>query len=171
MKNEKLSKIFTFAVLIVLGILIAIFGTGAIDVYLGIVACIAGVVVLADTLFLVSRKEKVVATPFVIASAFLAIGIALFVHWISFAAIVNFLVVVILGAGVGLFFYGIYLLAKKEQSAGLLNVVVGVIAIVLAVLYMALPKFREIFWIIVGIVIAVYGLLGLIFTLIDKKNK
>ena len=171
MKNEKLSKIFTFAVLIALGILIAIFGTGAIDIYLGIVACVAGVVVLADTLFLVSRKEKVIATPFVVAFAFLAIGITLFTHWISFAALINFLVVLVLGTGVGLLCYGVYLLANKDKNGGLLNIVMGVVAVVLAILYMVLPDFRTIFWIIVGIVIAVYGLLGLVFTIVDKKSK
>lgn len=170
MNKEKLSKILTCTVLIVLGILIAIFGTGAIDVYLGVVACVAGVVVLADTIFLITRKEKLVATPFVLSLVLLAIGITLFTHWISFAAIVNFLVVVILGTGAGLLCYGIYLLAHKETSNGLLNMVMGVVAIVLAVLYIAVPDFAKAFWIIVGVVIAVYGVLGLVFTLIEKKK-
>ena len=169
MKKEKLSKVLTCAVLIVLGILIAIFGVGAIDIYLGVVACVAAVVVLADTIFLISRKEKLVASPFVLSLVLLAIGITLFVHWISFAAIVNFLVVVILGTGAGLLCYGIYLLARKENSNGLLNIVMGVVAVVLAILYMAVPDFGKVFWIIVGVVIAVYGLLGLVFTLIEKK--
>ena len=169
MKKEKLSKILTFAVLVVLGILIAIFGTGAIDVYLGIVACVGGVVVLADTIYLLSRKEKVAAAPFVVSLVLLAIGITLFTHWISFAALVNFLVIVILGTGAGLLCYGIYLLAHKEKSAGILNVVMGVVAIVLAVLYIAVPDFVKAFWIIVGIVIAVYGALGLVFAFIEKK--
>ena len=169
MKKEKLSKILTFAVLVVLGVLIAIFGTGAIDVYLGIVACVGGVVVLADTIYLLSRKEKVAAAPFVVSLVLLAIGITLFTHWISFAALVNFLVIVILGTGAGLLCYGIYLLAHKEKSAGILNVVMGVVAIVLAVLYIAVPDFVKAFWIIVGIVIAVYGALGLVFAVIEKK--
>ena len=170
MKKEKLSKILTCTVLIVLGILIAIFGTGAIDVYLGVVACVAGVVVLADTIFLITRKEKLAVAPFVLSLVLIAIGITLFAHYISFAAIVNFLVVVILGTGAGLLCYGIYLLANKETSNGLLNIVMGVVAVVLAVLYMSVPEFAKVFWIIVGVVIAVYGLLGLVFTLVEKKN-
>jgi hypothetical protein len=170
MKKEKLSKILTCTVLIVLGILIAIFGTGAIDVYLGVVACVAGVVVLADTIFLITRKEKLAVAPFVLSLVLIAIGITLFAHYISFAAIVNFLVVVILGTGAGLLCYGIYLLANKESSNGLLNIVMGVVAVVLAILYMTVADFAKVFWIIVGVVIAVYGLLGLVFTLIEKKN-
>lgn len=170
MKKEKLSKVLTFAVVVVMGVLIAIFGTGAIDVYLGVVACVAGVVVFADTIYLLTRKEKLIATPFIVASALLAIGITLFTHYISFAAIVNFLVVVILGTGAGLLCYGIYLLAHKEVSGGILNVVMGVVALVLAILYMAVPDFAKAFWIIVGIVIAVYGVLGLVFSIIEKKN-
>jgi len=33
---------------------------------------------------------------------------------------------------------------------------------------MAIPDFAKVFWIIVGIVIAVYGLLGLVFTIVNK---
>jgi hypothetical protein len=46
----------------------------------------------------------------------------------------------------------------------------GVVAVVLAILYMTVADFAKVFWIIVGVVIAVYGLLGLVFTLIEKKN-
>jgi len=168
MKKDKLSKVLTFAVVIALGVLIAIFGTDAIDIYLGIVACIAGVVVLVDTIYLITRKEEVPATPFVLSCVLIAIGVVLFTHYISFAALVNFLVVVILGLGAGLLGYGVYLLAKKQTSNGLLNVVVGVVALTLAILYMAIPDFAKVFWIIVGIVIAVYGLLGLVFTIVNK---
>ena len=170
MKKEKLSKILTCTVLIVLGILIAIFGTGAIDVYLGVVACVAGVVVLVDTIFLITRKEKLASAPFVLGLVLLSIGIALFTPYIGFDKLVNFLVIVILGVGAGLLCYGIYLLANKESSNGLLNMVMGVVAVVLAVLYITLNDFRTAFWIIVGVVIAVYGLLGLVFTLVEKKN-
>ena len=169
MKNKKLSRVLSCLVLMLLGILIAIFGTKAIDVYLGIVACVAGVAVLIDTIYLISKKEKLVAYPFVLSLVLIAIGITLFVGWISFAILVSLLVVVILGAGAGLLCYGVYLLGSKEKNAGLLNVVMGVVALTLAILYMAVPDFRTLFWIIVGIVLAVYGLLGLIFTLIEKK--
>ena len=168
MKKDKLSKVLTFAVVIALGILIAIFGTDAIDIYLGIVACIAGVVVLVDAIYLITRKEEVPVTPFVLACVLLAVGISLFPHYISFGVLVRFIVVVILGLGAGLLGYGIYLLSKKQTSTGILNVVVGVVAITLAILYMAIPDFAKVFWIIVGVVIAVYGLLGLVFTIINK---
>ena len=169
MKKDKLSKILTFAVVIALGILIAIFGTDAIDIYLGIVACIAGVVVLVDAIYLITRKEEVPVTPFVLSCVLLAVGISLFPHYISFVVLVRFIVVVILGLGAGLLGYGIYLLSKKETSTGILNVVVGVVAITLAILYMAIPDFAKVFWIIVGVVIAVYGLLGLVFTIVNKE--
>ena len=46
MKKEKLSKILSGVVLILLGILVAIFGAGALDVYFGIIACIVGLCLL-----------------------------------------------------------------------------------------------------------------------------
>ena len=170
MKKEKLSKILTSVVLIALGVLIAIFGVGAIDIYLGVVACVAGAVILIDTIYLLSRKEKIVATPFVVSLVFFALGITLFTHYISFASFVNLLVVVILGTGAGLLCYGVYLLAKKETSSGVLNVAVGVVSLVLSILYIAnVGNFEKIFWIIAGILIAVYGALGLVFAIAEKK--
>ena len=171
MNKEKLSKVLTFAVVTVMGILIAIFGTKPIDIYLGIVACVAGVIVLADTIFLITRKEKLVATPFILGLILLAVGITFFTGYITFAVIVHFIIALILGTGAGLLCYGIYLIANKQTSNGVLNVVMGVVALVLAILYMAVPEFEKAFWIIVGIVIAVYGLLGLVFAIIEKKSK
>ena len=169
MKKDKLSKVLTCLVLMALGILIAIFGTGAIDVYLGIVACVSGTAILIDTIFLISRKEKMVATPFILAFVLLTIGVTLFTHYISFAALVNFLVVIVLGTGVALICYGLYLAANKQPQSGLLNMVMGVVSLVLSILYIAVPEFRKLFWIIAGVVIAVYGLLGLVLTLTEKK--
>ena len=169
MKNKKLSKVFASVVLIILGVLIAIFGTKTIDVYIGIVACTAGALVLADTIYLLTRKEELAVHPFVISLVLIAVGIAFFTPWIGFDNIVNFLVIVMLGTGAGLLCYGAYLIGRKENNSGLLNVIIGVLILTLAILYMTVADFRSIFWIITGIVIAVYGVLGLVFALIEKN--
>ena len=120
---------------------------------------------------LITRKEKLVATPFILGLILLTVGITFFTGYITFAVIVHFIIALILGTGAGLLCYGIYLIANKQTSNGVLNVVMGVVALVLAILYMAVPEFEKAFWIIVGIVIAVYGLLGLVFAIIEKKSK
>ena len=169
MKKDKLSKILTFAVVIALGILIAIFHTDAIDIYFGIIACMSGVVILVDAIYLITKKQEVPVAPFVISCVLLAIGITLFTHYITFNMLVKFIVVVILGLGVGLLGYGIYLFTKKEVSTGILNVVMGVVAATLAILFIAnVNNIENVFWIIVGVVVAVYGLLGLVFTIVNK---
>ena len=75
-----------------------------------------------------------------------------------------------IGGGAGLVLVGIYAFAKKNTFVGLMDVVIGVAAIVLAVLYIAIPEFRDAFWIIVGIVVASYGVLEIVSAFIGKKK-
>ena len=95
----------------------------------------------------------------------------LFTDFLSVGVLINFLVIVVLGAGVGILVYGIYLLSKKETAPGLMNLVLGLVAIVVAVLYIAVADFRNIFWIIVGVLIAVYGLVEFIYGIKEVKGK
>lgn len=169
MKKEKMSRLLSGIILIVLGILVAIFREGALDVYFGIVACAAGLLLLIYTAYLVSKKEDLTPAGFIIGSVLLAMGISLFVHWITVAFLISFIVVAVLGAGVGLVLYGAYLLSKKEQFNGFLNVIIGVVAIVLSILYKTVSDFAKIFWVIVGVVIAVYGVLEVASAFIEKK--
>ena len=169
MKKEKLSRLLSGIILILLGVLVAIFREGALDVYFGIVCCAAGLLLLIYTAYLVSKKEHLTPTGFIVGSVLLTMGISLFVHWITVGFLVSFIVVAVLGAGAGLVFYGAYLLSRKEQFNGFLNVIIGVVAIVLAILYKTVPDFAKIFWVIVGVVIAVYGVLEVASAFIEKK--
>lgn len=168
MKKETFSQILKGIIFVVLGILVAIFGVGALDLYFGIVACAAGALLLIYALFLASRKQNVGASSFITGGILLTVGITLFTDWLSVASLIGFLVVVVLGSGAGLFCFGIYQLVKKEKANALINIVIGVVAITLAVLYMAVPEFRDAFWIIVGVVIALYGALNVVTAFLKK---
>ena len=67
--------------------------------------------------------------------------------------------------------YGIYtMLAKKNTFYGLVQVIMGIIIAVLAILFLAIEDFRTAFWIIVGIVVVVYGVLALISVFLPGKK-
>ena len=51
-----------------------------------------------------------------------------------------------------------------------MNLVLGLVAIVVSVLYIAVPDFRNVFWIIVGVLIAVYGLVEFIYGIKESKK-
>ena len=169
MKKEKLTQILSGIILVVLGILVAIFGTGAFDLYFGIVAVASGAVLLAYVIYLLSKKQQLAPSFFVIPAVLLTVGICLLVNVIGFGALVKFLVVLILGLGGGILFYGIYLLCKKDKFSGLLNLIIGIAIITVSILYLTVPEFETAFWVIVGCVIAVYGVLEIVSAFVEKK--
>ena len=170
--SEKNKTLFSGIFLIVLGVLIAIFGGQTVlDIYFGIVALVSGLCLIAFGIYAMSKKQPVPSTSLIFGSVLTAVGITLFTDFLSVGVLINFLVIVVLGAGVGILCYGVYLLSKKQTTPGLMNLVLGLVAIVVSVLYIAIPDFRKAFWIIVGILIALYGLVEFIYGIKESKGK
>ncbi len=168
--SEKNKTLVSGIFFIVMGILIAIFGGQAVlDVYFGIVSLVAGLCLVAMGIYAMSKKQPLPGSTLVLGCVLLAVGVTLFTDFLSVGVLINFLVVVVLGAGAGILTYGIYLLVKKQTVPGLMNLVLGLVAIVVSVLYIAVPDFRSIFWIIVGVLIAVYGLVEFIYAIKEGK--
>ena len=169
MKKEKLSKILTGLIIATLGVLIAIFGVASVlNIYLGVVACVAGVSLLVYACLLLSKKEILPAFPLVVGGALVALAIGLFIGKIGVGVIILALVFAVIGGGVGLVLYGIYLIAKKAKTLGLLNIVVGVVAATLGILFLTVSGFETAFWIITGILIAIYGIFVTVAALSEK---
>ena len=170
--NEKNKTLLSGIFCIVLGVLIAIFGGQTVlDIYFGIVALVSGLCLIAYGVYAMSKKQPVPSSSLILGSVLTAVGVTLFTDFLSVGVLINFLVIVVLGAGVGILVYGIYLLSKKETAPGLMNLVLGLVAIVVAVLYISVADFRNIFWIIVGVLIAVYGLVEFIYGIKEVKGK
>lgn len=170
--NEKNKTLLSGIFCIVLGVLIAIFGGQTVlDIYFGIVSLVSGLCLIAYGVYAMSKKQPVPSSSLILGSVLTAVGVTLFTEFLSVGVLINFLVIVVLGAGVGILIYGIYLLCKKETAPGLMNLVLGLVAIVVAVLYIAVNDFRNIFWIIVGVLIAVYGLVEFIYGIKEAKSK
>ena len=170
MKNKVIRQIISGLVCITLGILIAVYGTNAIDTYLGIIGCVIGVSLLGFEAILFRKKIDLNPIPILYGATLLTVGIFLFTDVLNVTPLVNFIVVIVVGLGAGLLLFGAYLLSKKEKFSGFLDTLLGVVALVIAILYITVEKFRDIFWIIFGVVFAAYGVLLIITTFIKPKE-
>ena len=170
--NEKVVRILTGVVILTLGILIAIFGGQAVlDIYFGVVALIGAASFLVLSMYQLGKEKRLNPIFLVLGTILTAVGIGLLVHYLSVGILINFLVLVILGAGSGLILYGVYCIAKKETVKGVLDIVIGAAALTLAILYMTVPEFQQAFWIVVGVLFAVYGLVMIIQVIVEIAKK
>ena len=169
--NNKLVRVFEGAILVALGIIIAICGIGsAIDLYFGIVFTISGVCLLILGFMGLSKKNEASISDVVLGSVLLTVGVCLFTPWLSFAALVEIFVIALMGLGIGLILAGGYYLSKKATLTGISQLVVGVLMVTFVVIYKLVPEFAKAFWIIIGVLVAVYGTLVIISALLNKKK-
>ena len=169
MDKQKLLGILEGAAIVALGVLIAIFGFATVvDIYFGIVACVVGAALLGVSVYAMTKKELTFGL-LGLGAILVAVGIGLLVHQLSFGVLIGFVVFAILGFGAALIIYGIYLLARKYTIYGILVLLIGILLVTFSVLYLTVPEFRQAFWIAVGISIALYGVLYIVFILTEKK--
>ena len=170
--KEKLLRIIEAIVIIALGVIIAVCGGGeALDLYFGIISLVGGVALLIIAILGLAKEKVLLFGPTFLSVALITVGIALFTNWLSFAVLITLVVFLILALGVALVLYGIYtMLAKKNTFYGLVQVIMGIIIAVLAILFLAIEDFRTAFWIIVGIVVVVYGVLALVSVFLPSKK-
>ena len=169
MDKNKLLGILEGAVIITLGVLIAVFGFATVvDIYFGIVAIIVGAALLGVSIYSMIKKTLTFGL-LGLGTILIAIGIGLLVHQLSFGVLIPFVVFAVLGYGAALIIYGIYLLARKYTIYGVLVLIIGILLVTFAVLYLTVPEFQKAFWIAVGISIALYGVLYIVFILTEKK--
>lgn len=169
--NKQVTRLLEGAILVALGIIIAICGIGsAIDIYFGIVFSAAGAALLVLGFLGLSKKDASSISDVLFGAILLTIGICLFTPWLSFGGLVEFLVIALLGLGAGLIITGIYFIAKRLLFNGVGQVTIGALMVTFVILYKTIPDFAKAFWIIIGILVAVYGALVIVSALIDKKK-
>ena len=171
--KEKILQIIEGLIIIALGVIIAVFGGGTtLNIYFGIVAMVGGVALtVLNIVTLVKAKVLDFGATF-LGSALIVVAIGLFAGYLLFDVLINLVVLLFMGLGIALILYGLYsMLMKKDMLAGICQIIIGAAAIVLSILYLAVEDFRAIFWIIVGVVVAVYGVLIIVSAFIGKKKK
>ena len=171
--KEKYIRIIAAVVMIAMGVIIAVCGAGtALDIYFGIGCLVAGAVLVILNIISISKNKQITFGQLFVSTALVTIGISLlFTHYISFAVLVNLLVLLILGLGIALILYGLFtLLLAKKVPFGIIQIVLGVAVVVLVIVFLNVAEFQKAFWIVVGIIIAAYGVLDLI-TALTYKSK
>ena len=172
-KNEIVTRVLSGILILTLGILIAIFGGQTVlDIYFGVVSLVAAASLLIVAMYQLGKEKRLNPVLLVVGSILVAVGIGLLTHYLTVGGLINFLVLALLGGGGGLLLYGAYCLAKKETFTGVLDMIIGAAAITLSILYITVEGFRTAFWIVVGVLFALYGLSEIIFVIVKsiKKN-
>ena len=172
MKNKLITNIIEGLVVAVMGVLIAVKGGGsALDVYFAIVCLVLGAALAIVALVGVVQTKLLDFGLTILASIFIFIGAFLFTDWLSFAMLINLLVIVLLGLGTGLVLCGVYSVIRKALPLGIGQIVIGAAIIVFTVLYLTVPDFRTVFWIVIGIIVALYGVLLVVFAFINNSKR
>lgn len=170
--KERTASIVSAIITIALGILVAIFGFGALDIYVGIGCLVAGVVLAVVNIVFIAKKKPISFSGLFLGVALIVIGIFLLTGYLSFGVLEHLIVAIILGLGIALALYGILTIAvAKQVPFGVVQMILGLAIIALAIVYMNVAEFRTAFWIIVGVIIAIYGVLDLVMILSNKKKK
>ena len=170
--NKKLLGILEGAAAIVLGVLVAIFGGQAVlDVYFGVLFVIAAAGILAFAIVGLVRTKILLFPALFVGIALGLIGSFMLANYYSFGYLVYTLVLLVIAAGFALVFYGIYTLVKFNVFYGIGQIVIGGALSTLGFCYIFVGGFYKWFWVIVGVLIAVYGLVYAIAAILNKTDK
>ena len=169
--NKKVLGILEGAVIIALGVLIAVFGGQAVlDIYFVILFLIAGVSLLVVACVGLAKTKELSFGLLFLAFAGLVLGTFLLAKYYSFAYLVYTLVLLVIAAGAALIFYGVYYITKKNTFTGVGQVVIGALAITFGTLYIFVPEFQKWFWIVIGVLVAVYGVFYIVNAAMSKNK-
>lgn len=172
MEKKKVYAIIEALGLIVLGVFIAAFGGQTVlDTYFAIILIAGGAFVLCICLYDLVKAKLMLFAPLFLGIAAVLLGIFILINKYSFAWVLNTLVLLVIAGGIALVFYGIYTISKRATLYGVVQIIVGSVVATLGFLYIFAPKFQTAFWIVAGIVLALYGVFYLVETLFDKKLK
>ena len=171
--NKKLVAICEGVLLIVIGVLIAIFGgKDVMDMVFGILFIISGAAfgVLASVTTIKTKVLPLGLTFVALASLFF--GILLVMSKATVMHVVGYAMIAAVGLGAALFLKGLHILiVRKLVFTGIGQMVIGAGISTVAILYLFGPEgFYSVFWIVVGVLVAVYGLYSCVLGFLSKEE-
>ncbi len=168
--NKKLITVLEGAITLTIGVLIAIFGIQTVlDLYFGILFLVGGVVLLVIEFVRLIKNGKMVFSGLLLGCALTAIGGCLLGHHLSLGVLIGVIVILTIAFGGALMIFGIFTLLKINKALGIGQILIGFLASLMGVLYLTVPGFAQAFWIVIGILIAIYGAFIIVYTLVKKK--
>ena len=168
--NKKLITVLEGAITLTVGILIAIFGIQTVlDLYFGILFLVGGVVLLVIELVRLIKNSEMNFGGLFLGCALTAIGGCLLGHHLSLGVLIGVIVILTIAFGGALMIFGIFTLLKINKALGAGQIIIDFLAALMGVLYLTVPGFAQAVWIVVCILIAIYGAFIIIYTLVKKK--
>lgn len=175
--NKKIVAIIEGALLITIGVLVAVFGgKDVMDVVYGVLFIIAGVS-LSCLACMTMVKTKVLPLGVTFgALASLFFGICLVAKNLGGASVYPvffYAMFALVGLGGALILKGLHvIIAKKIVFTGIGQIVIGAGITTVAILFLFGPEgFKEVFWIVLGVLIAVGGLYTCLMGFFGKEAK
>ena len=176
--NKKLVAIIEGALLIVIGVLAAVFGGGQVmDIVFGVLFVVGGAALGALACATTVKTKILPLNMMATAVGFLFFGILLLAklpsHYVTTVSpVIHYAMIAAAGLGVALFIKGLHvLIAKKIVFTGIGQMVIGAAVAAVAIVYIFVPSFYDVFWIIMGILIAVGGLYTCLMGFFGKEAK
>lgn len=167
--SKKIFGIIEGVVIIALGVLVAIFGIRTLNLYFGILFVVAAAAFLVIGLVEIIKLKRLSFTSCLGFAAFLVLGISILAYYLNFEFIVEIVSLLVIAVGGALIFFGVYTAIVFNVFYGVGQIVLGALAATMGILYITVPGFRTAFWIVVGILIALYGVIYLIEAIAGKK--
>ena len=89
--KEKYAKIIAAVILIVMGIIIAVVGAGALDLYFGIGCLVAGGVLVILNIIALAKSKQITFAQLFLSTALIVLGVSfIWTHYVSFTMLINF---------------------------------------------------------------------------------
>ena len=168
-ENKKLVEVLESIAVIALGVLLAIFGFRTVDLYFGILFVIAAAGFLAIVIALLAKNKDLDFGALLGFTVCLTFGVLILLNRFSLGYFFYIFVLFVIALGGAIMIYGIYSLSKKDTVIGVGQLVIGILLLVSGILYLTVPEFGKAFWIVVGILVALYGVLLLVEAVAGKK--
>lgn len=169
--EKKLLAICEGALAIVIGVLMACFGGQTVlDIYFGVLFVVAGALFLILAIVGLAKTKILLFGSLFAALAGLLFGSFMLSGHYSFDRFIEAFILLMIAAGAALVLYGIYTIFKHGLFNGIGQIVIGGGVFALGFCYIYIPSFYKVFWIIVGVLVAVYGLFFLLSALLSKEE-
>ena len=172
MNSKTRMTIVEGAVMAVLGIMIAIFGGQTVlDSYFGALFVLLGACLFVIEILFITKNKYAHFSDLFLSSFLIIVGCFLLANQFSFDYVITLLVYAVIAFGAALLINGLVSSLTKRMALGMGQLFIGVSAITLGVLYLTVNEFRSAFWIVVGVLVSVYGIFTILTVFIRKKGR
>lgn len=171
MSKSKAYSIVEGILLIIIGILMAcsIVEPSILNYLLGGVALIFGLFLFIKCAT-ESSKVNLLLPGSMLSAVLVALGIGLMINYFDFVGLLTHVIVLaILAIGIVFILDSIIKFVNKHTKIGVIELLIGAILIIFAILLMTINEIYSYLWVITGILICIYGVYYLAYALVKRK--